>query len=128
MELLPKNIRCLTFWKRSPESVEAIDKLVFSPIGDAFQLQIEQNDTRFRTLDSNEVLALLSDLVNKYHIQEMPEEYKAFRYEDNQEDFNLKFFLEIDLNDFTYLAIKGIHPFKQPHYQEIIALFNPFFH
>lgn len=127
MELLAKNIRYLSFWKRSPESVEAIQRLTMLRDGKNFQVQITLGKDASRTLTQQEFQALLDALEKEYHITDTPEEYKAFKYEDDVENFNLKFFLEIQYQDFTYLAIKGLHPFKQPHYQDIMALFQTYF-
>jgi hypothetical protein len=50
MELLAKNIRYLSFWKRSPESVEAIQRLTMLRDGKNFQLQITLVRAAARTL------------------------------------------------------------------------------
>jgi hypothetical protein len=128
MELLTKNIRSLSFWKRSPESVEAIQRLSILRDGKTFQVEISLGKKTSCTLNEEEFQTLLNVLEKEYHVLDTPEEYKAFKYEDDIENFNLKFFLEIQYQDFTYLAIKGLHPFKQPYYQEIMALFNKFFY
>ena len=123
-----KEIRSLSFWKRSPNSVESVYSLTIVPNKKDYQLQINiDNEKKERLLSNNEVKALLSLLFDTYQIDQCPEEYKAFKYEDDVENFNLKFFLEIQYQDFTYLAIKGLHPFKQPHYQDIMALFQTYF-
>ncbi len=127
MELTTKNIRSLSFWKRSPESVEAIQKLSIVRDGKSFQVDISLGKKTTFTLSESDFQALLTTLEKEYQILDTPEEYKAFKFEDDTENFNLKFFLEIQYQDFTYLAIKGLHPFKQSHYQEIMALFGKFF-
>ena len=120
-----KEIRSLSFWKRSPNSVESVYSLTIVPNKKDYQLQINiDNEKKERLLSNNEVKALLSLLFDTYQIDQCPEEYKAFRYEDDKNNFTLKFFLEIDFKDYTYLCIKGIHPFKQPHYKESMDTFT----
>ena len=122
MKLIAKNILSLTFWKRSPDSIEAIDKLTITKSDKSFLMTIKEN--KERKLSINEVDALLTLIQKECDIDNTSEEYKAFKYENDKDNFSLKFYLEINFIDFTYLAIKGVQPFKQPHYKEIIALFN----
>ena len=68
--------------------------------------------------------AVLSDLVKISERLSTNATYRKETPEDNINDFNLKFFLEIDYSNCTYLAIKGIHPFKQGNYQEIMKFFT----
>ncbi len=127
MELISKNIQKIHFWRRSVESVEKIQYLTISPLGDAFIVQIDKDTTKLRTISSNEVDAILKQLEQDCHLSTTPDEYRAFQYENEKNDFSLKFFLEIDYINFTYFALKGIHPFKQPYYKEIVTLFDSLF-
>ena len=114
-----KEIRSLSFWQRSPNSVESVYSLTIVPNKKGYQLQINiDSEKKERLLSNNEVKALLSLLFDTYQIDQCPEEYKAFRYEDDKNNFTLKFFLEIDFKDYTYLCIKGI-----PHFSNHLNTF-----
>ena len=79
MELLAKNIRYLSFWKRSPESVEAIQRLTMLRDGKNFQVQITLGKNASRTLTQQEFQTLLDALEKEYHITDTPEEYKGLQ-------------------------------------------------
>ncbi|MBQ8142660.1 MAG: hypothetical protein IJ194_05860 [Bacilli bacterium] len=118
-------IKSISFWKRDPNSVENIQRLQIKVQPKECLLTIENRGKKEEsTLPIEEYKKILSYLFDDLHIEETEEKYKAFQYEDNINDFNLKFFLEIDYSNFTYLAIKGIHPFKQGNYQEIMKFFT----
>lgn len=119
-----RKIRSLSFWRRNPNSVESVYYLSIKPTKEGYLLTGEKDGKKERLLSNNEIDALLSLLFNDYKIDEIDEQYKAFKYEDEVNNFTLKFFLTIDFSDYTYLCIKGIHPFKQPHYQEILKTFD----
>ncbi len=120
--------RQLSFWRRNPESVESIDRLSIERKDDAFLMLVSQNDAVKKIiLSKEEIDSILTRLYDECKIQFVRNEYTAYRYEDNQADFSLKFFLFLEEKNFTYLAIKGIHPFKQDHYQEILHLFDSYF-
>ena len=127
MDFLAKNVRLIRFWRRSSESVEKINRLTFSPLGDGFVVQIDKEDSKFRNISANEVETILMLLKNEYDILNIPEEFRGFQYEDDKDNFALKFYLEIDFKDYTYFSVKGLQPFKQPHYKEIMTLFSSFF-
>ena len=120
-------IKAISFWKRDPNSVENIQRLQIKVQPKECLLTIENRSKKEEsTLPIEEYKKILSYLFDDLHIEETEEKYKAFQYEDNINDFNLKFFLEIDYSNCTYLAIKGIHPFKQGNYQEIMKFFTKF--
>lgn len=120
-----KSIREINFWKRSPTSVETVEKIKLTPKSDkSFAVRITSPAIKNKDLsvkDSEGFLAFLNQVLEKNSSNTL---YEAFRYENNTSDFNLKFFLEVDYSDYTYQAIKGIHPFKQPCYQEVMKYFG----
>ena len=116
-----RKIDFLSFWKRSPYSVETIDQITLS-----FQGQTVVDD-KGNECDKEKVNALLYTLFVTCEIEKTPEQYQAFLYEDDTKDFTLKFFLVIHYNDCTYFAVKGIHPFQQPHFKDIQTAFAPYF-
>ncbi len=118
----------LSFWRRNPDSVESIDQLFIERKDKDFLLLVLQNGTvKKNILSKEDVDSILTRLYDDCKIQFTREEYTAYRYEDNRDDFSLKFFLVLEEKNFTYLAIKGIHPFKQDHYQDILHLFDSYF-
>lgn len=115
----------ILFWKRNIESVERIDEIV---------LERKENESYIKTINGTEQVsskeefdAHLDSLMTTCDLANTEKTYQAFLYENNPKDFAIKFFLCLYLNDHTYLAIKGLMPFKQPHYQDIVALFAPYF-
>lgn len=121
-----KGIRSLSFWKRNPNSVESVYRLTLKPSQDGYTMVTsDENGEKKRNLSTNEVNSLLNLLFVSYDLDHTEDQYKAYKYENNPNDFNLKFFLEIDFKDYTYLCIKGLHPFKQPHFKEIMDTFSP---
>jgi hypothetical protein len=123
-----KHFRCLSFWKRNAMSVEAIDSLSITSKDRGYELSIHSgNKEKIRKISKEELESLLKTLLDEYDILKSDKEYKAYLYEDDKEDFSLKFFLSLTMEDYTYIAIKGIHPFKQPHYQDFLNLFKKYF-
>ncbi len=118
----------LSFWRRNPDSVESIDRLIIERKDNEFSMIVHQKETEKKNvLSKEEIDSILICLYDVCKIQFAKDEYRAYRYEDNQDDFSLKFFLLLEEKNFTYLAIKGIHPFKQDHYQDILHLFDSYF-
>lgn len=108
------------FWKRDPNSVEIIHEINFK--FDKYKLITNTGIT----LEKEETKELLDHLYNDYDIENTKNEYTAFLYEDDKNNFNIKFFLKITYKNGLYTAIKGILPFKQDHYNDIINLFNKY--
>ena len=118
-------VRAISFWKRDPNSVENIQRLRILPSKKDYVLSLQTKDRNEEKPFSHEEFdQLLSYLFDTLQVDKTPENYKAFQYEDEVQNFALKFFLEIDYSNCTYLAIKGIHPFKQEHYREIMDCFS----
>lgn len=118
----------LSFWRRNPDSVESIDRLIIERKDNEFSMIVHQKETEKKNiLSKEEIDSILNRLYDDCKIQFTKDEYIAYRYEDNQDAFSLKFFLLLEEKNFTYLAIKGMHPFKQDHYQDILHLFDSYF-
>jgi hypothetical protein len=121
----PSKLSRISFWKRSPDSVERIEKIILTPEEDGtMKAELFLPEEKLSSLSEEESRALKKALFEDLRIQETEAPYLAYLYEDSTDDFNLKFFLVAEDSDFLYLAIKGIHPFKEPHYQEIMKLFS----
>lgn len=118
-----QTIQDILFWRRNPTSVEQIERLSLTWKEDHFHLLSPKEE---KDLTPEESQSLLDTLFKSWKLEEIPEEYKAFLYEDDTSNFSLKFFLRIDSINHTYLAIKGILPFKQEHYNDILNLFVPY--
>lgn len=115
-------ISCIDFWKRNPNSVETIDSLEIEVQGKNWILD---NKNGKRPLSQEEIKQLQEELNQIRSIRN--DEFRAFLYEDKQNDYSLKFFLNIQFSNHTYYAIKGRYPFKQKNYQVINNLFSPLF-
>jgi hypothetical protein len=125
MENTNKDIRQISFWKRSIESVERVESVVLSPNPDKTWKKTvlfpERKEATLTVADSHKMLTFLSTVLAS---SKENDQYLAYRYENNQADFSLKFFLEVDYTDYTYKAIKGLKPFAQPNYKEIVSYFQ----
>lgn len=113
------------FWKRRQSSVEQLDIASFERLDHNFY-QSEINGVK-KAMTPGEFDRLSKYLLEHCELGSKNREYQAFLYEDDREDFTLKFFLEIDFENHTYIAQKGLMPFRQPHYSEIIDVFAPYF-
>lgn len=101
-------------------SVEKIEKVTLH-----FQSGFAVDDHGKR-YEKDDIDSLLHTLFVTCDLTNTKDPYKGFLYEDDIQDFNLKFFLVIHYEDCTYFAIKGIHPFKQAHFKEIQEAFQPY--
>ena len=119
MNLKSKDIRQLYFWKRGINSIEEIHKMSISFIDK--EAIIKKDAKEEKRLTKDQIDAFLTQL-SPY--LEKNEEYRAFRYENDPQQVTIKFYLEIDFVNHCYFAIKGIHPFKQPYFKEILNLFS----
>ena len=124
-----KNLTSISFWKRNPNSMESVDSVnITLKEKNVFEIEISCDGKNMkRELRKEEADFLLGELLDHCNVMNEDNPYRAYLYEDNIQDFSLKFFLSVELKDFSYFAIKGLHPFKQPHYQEILNLFNRYF-
>lgn len=125
MKITPANIVSIKYWHRKVESVEQIEKIEIKKIDKQFEISIDEKE--FKPLDSKELRSILSTLNTEIDIQNYQQDYLVHIYDNDLNDLNAKFYLEVYFIDCTYIAIKGLHPFKQPKYQEIIALFENYF-
>lgn len=116
-----KKIEYISFWKRKPESVEEVQSLKLTYHNGIF------SDDKGKQYTKKESENLIHILFDELKIEETEERFKAFLFENNKENYQIKFFLEIAYDDATYLAIKGTQPFHQKNYKEIQTLFEPFF-
>ncbi len=116
-----KKIEYISFWKRRPDSVEEVQSIRLNYKNGSF---IDDKGRKYTKSESEDLLHTLYDVLK---IEETEDSFKAFLYENDKENYQIKFFLEIAYDDATYLAIKGTQPFHQKNYKEIQTLFEPYF-
>lgn len=111
----------IDYVKRSSTSIQNFEKICIIKEQDGYVLYKDGKQERKMSQDefSSLVQTLLVDFKDAFI-----EEYYAFDYECIPENYQLKFFLKISFEDMTFIAIKGIRPFRQPHYQDIVELFK----
>jgi hypothetical protein len=114
----------ISFWKRDSDSIEKTLPLLFTWKDDHF---VFQSDSEAKDLTPEESETMKVTLFTTLDVPAMDKEYVAYLYENIPADFNLKFFLVIEYPNHTYFAVKGLRPFRQPHYEDILALFAPFY-
>lgn len=117
---MSRKIEYISFWKRDITSVDHIECVKLSLKG---KEMTEEHGKRYPIQEWKKIVDTLFDDLK---IEYTEEQYRAFLYESDKENFAIKFFLEVAYSDGTYLAIKGIHPFKQKNYREIQNLFAPY--
>lgn len=115
-----KKIDHILFWKRRPDSVEEIQSIHLEYHKGCF---LDENGNKYEKKESDELIRILFDVLK---IEETENDFKAFLFENDKENYQIKFFLEIAYDDATYLAIKGTQPFHQKNYKEIQSLFQPY--
>lgn len=120
MKIEKKDVTKIIFWKRNPQSISKIIKTIILKEDNVFYLETQNQ----RIIFSDEKINYLFDKLNNELDSGDIEEYRAMKYENNENDYVLKFYLEIDFSNFTYLAIKGINPMHQKHYKEICEIFD----
>ena len=116
---MTKTITEIRYWTRDKQAVDEVKETSF---------KVDKKDVIHNggILPKEEAKQLLSTLFDVIKIEETEEEYKSYLFEDNKENFMIKFFLVIRYSDFTYLAVKGVKPFLQKNFKEIQALFEPY--
>lgn len=119
MNLQSKDIWFIHFWKRGMDSIEEIHTIDISLIDK--EVIVTKDKKEEKHLTKNQI----DDFLNRLSTYlEKNEDYRAFRYENDTQQVTIKFYLEIDFVNSCYFAIKGIHPFNQPCFKEIIDLFS----
>ncbi len=115
-----KKIDHILFWKRRPDSVEEIQSIQLDYRKGCF---FDDVGNKYSKAEGDELIHTLFDVLK---IEETENDFKAFLFENDKENYQIKFFLEIAYDDATYLAIKGTQPFHQKNYKEIQSLFQPY--
>lgn len=112
----------IDYYKRSAVSIDLIDHVRIEKTDHGASLYL--NDSKIRDLTDLEYSSMekaITDLFSKAY----QEKYCAFDYEVQKENFELKFYLRISYSDCIYHGLKGIRPFDQPYYQDIVNYFSP---
>lgn len=127
MEITLDNFSFLFFWKRNQNSIEDIDKITITKTKDKkLELEISSLDkVEKREFSSEEFYSLVDKLNHDCEIEETPDIFQAYLYENVPVNTEIKFFFCIEFTDYSYIAIKGLLPFKQPHYHDILNTFMP---
>ena len=119
---MTKDVIGIDFYKRRSTSISDIDHLSIKKSGENYLVLL--NDRKRKTMTEQEfkdmVHHLLVDFKDAYQ-----EEYLAFDYELEKTNYPLKFYLRISFEGSTYLGLKGIRPFQQIHYHDIVDFFRP---
>lgn len=116
-----KSVIEIYFWKRKVESIEQFDIFDSKRGKDGIKTTLDGKEFDF---SSDEFKELSNYLLKDLDIENSNKEYQVYKYEDDKNDFSIKFFLLIEFNDCTYFAIKGTMPFKQRYYHEIVDKFT----
>ena len=122
---MTKEVTEIDFYKRRSTSISDIDHLSIckeSQNGQDYQILL--NGVKKKTIPEKDfqhiVHCLLDDFKDAYQ-----EKFLAFDYELTPSNYPMKFYLRISFDGNTYLGLKGIRPFQQTHYQDIVSLFQP---
>ena len=110
----------ISFWKRSQNSIEQVNDYQFVLNDSLWSFKYNGSEIE---IDDNKIKHLISSL-KELEIDNVSEDFKAYYYEDDKKNYALKFLLFIEDNNHIYLGLKGLYPFKQDKYQEIINLFE----
>lgn len=116
METESNRIQSVYFWKRSSSSVEEIDEVRIIKEGKNYVFHCNKVPSKE---EENHFFERLIEMT-----KDTTEEFRGMKYEDDKSDFSLKFYLEITFANHTYLSVKGLFPFRQPHFKDIIDLFS----
>lgn len=119
-----KRITEIRFWKRSAHAMNQIDEVTLQKEADSYFLITADSK---REVPIETFVSIEKKLIEDSDIFKTKKMYLAHLYEDYPELFEIKFFLCLKYEDNTYFAIKGLFPFKQPHYQDILDLFSDLF-
>lgn len=111
----------IDYVKRSATSIQNFEKISIIKEEDVYILY--KDGKKEKEISQDGFSSLIQTLLIDYK-DAFTEEYYAFDYECIPENYQLKFFLKISFEDMTFVAIKGILPFRQPHYQDIVELFR----
>jgi hypothetical protein len=118
---MKRNITAIKFWKRSAQSIEETQEVNLKYENGSFDI-VEKNIT----LSKEESDQIISTLLKDIDINSYDESYLGYKYEDDKNNFSFRFLLSISFDNATYIIIKGIKPFGQPHYKEILNLFSKY--
>ena len=114
------NIYKISFWKRSQNSIDHVNEYSLEKNKNKWSFRFNDNESEISTKDVNNLISSLKDL----KIDDASDEFKAYYYEDNKKDYSLKFLLFIEDDSHIYSGYKGLYPFKQEKYKEIVSLFE----
>ena len=110
----------ISFWKRSRNSIEQVNKYQFVLDSSKWSFKFNDDNVEIEDKKINHLINSLKEL----NIDNSSDEFKAYYYEDDKNNYALKFLLFIEDKNNIYLGLKGLYPFKQDKYQEIVDLFE----
>ncbi len=120
---MKQKIASISFWRRDPNAVNKFDEVLFDCSNKKLDIK-NGSEARVQSLSDDKATSLKKELTSLIDKSKLDEEYFAHRYEDDKTDFNIKFFLTVHYFDKTYFAYKGLYPFKEAGYQEIVSFFD----
>ena len=116
-------IQYVSFWHRMPDAVDKIERCRFDFPEGKWKIETE-NGVKEGVLDQNEKEGVFIFLNDTIHLEEDLEEYRAFDYENDPNQYSLSFFLKVLFRNKTYFAVKGCSPRKEKHFREILDYFG----
>ncbi len=121
-----RKIVSLSFWRRDPQSVGRFQNIRINIGNDGKgEYKIDKSGKQKEGLYSPEKTEETIDyLFNELKIEKQLKDYQAYSYEDNKNNYAISFFLKVEYDDLTYLAIKGTNPANEPHYKDIVRHFE----
>ena len=118
-----KKIIDITYWQRSKLSISSIDKVQIDFIKQTI-IVLSDKKEYVHQLSEEQFVKLEKQIKKVLNKNNLDSKYFGHKYEDDINDFAIKFFVTINYSDKTYFAYKGMYPFRQPYYQEILNFFS----
>ncbi len=119
---MKNRIERIDYYKRSAFSISLIDHVRIERTKHGASIYLNGSPIRDITVSEySSMEKTITDLFSKAY----QEKYCAFDYEVQKENFELKFYLRLSYSDCIYHGLKGIRPFDQPYYQDIVRYFSP---
>lgn len=120
-----EDVASISFWKRHPSDMLKTDSVEFvRKEDDSFVMNSHGEFVRDSSFSEFE--KVFSTMFYEYGSMFDKEQYLGYLYENNPENFMLRFSLIIRFKNATYLFYKGIDREEQPHYQDILHFFKPY--
>ena len=110
----------IDFWKRSLNSIDKINTYSFTFDDNKCTFLYNSKKQNISDEEINKLIKNLNDL----KLESWDDEFKAYLYEDDKNNYNIKYLLYIEEKNHSYIGVKGLYPFKQKDYQKVIDIFG----